>query len=92
MKSLTVVIALGLAGGLLNAACAESFNERGEDFIASVKPDSRAQRQPVGVLLSGFNDRGYERGVVTHVASSKPSNDFRVTFRGFNNRGHVSLY
>lgn len=92
MKTLIAIVALGLANGFFNPAHAESFNERGEDFIASVRPDSRIQRQPVEILLGGFNDRGHDHGVMTYVASSKSLNDFRIASRGFNNRSHATFY
>ncbi|MBK7983980.1 MAG: hypothetical protein IPP10_03050 [Candidatus Competibacteraceae bacterium] len=92
MKTLVIAIALGLAGGLASAAHAESFNDRGEDFIASVKPDPRTQRQPVGILLSGFNDRSEAYAVRVAATPNKPLNDIRITHSGFNDHSHINVY
>lgn len=92
MKALTIAIALGLTSGLFGTAQAESFNERGEDFIASVKPDPKIQRQLVGALVSGFNDRGHDESILPPVRSNKLMADVHNNVRGFNNRSHVSFY
>ena len=92
MKASTFAIALGFAGSLFNAVHAESFNQRGEDFIASVKPDSSVQRQPAGVLPGGFNDRGHGYDILTRADSGKAKPDTRLSFNGFNNRSHASFY
>lgn len=91
MKTLIIAIALGFAGSF-TAAHAESFNQRGEDFIASVKPDSRVQRQPAGVLPGGFNDRSHDHDILTQANSGKVRPDIRLSFNGFNNRSHASFY
>ncbi|MBK8184576.1 MAG: hypothetical protein IPK63_17545 [Candidatus Competibacteraceae bacterium] len=91
MKTLIIAIALGFAGSF-TAAHAESFNQRGEDFIASVKPDPKIQRQSVGILPSGFNERGYDHTVMIAARSNKPLNDVRLSLTGFNDRSHISFY
>ncbi len=58
MSTLTKAIVLGFSIGLANSAAAEHFNDRGEDFIAGVKPDLQAQYPVVAVTPSHFNDRG----------------------------------
>lgn len=87
MSTLTKAIVLGFSIGLANSAAAEHFNDRGEDFIAGVKPSLQAPSPVVAVTPNHFNDRGED-----FIARVKPGPQalypvVAVTPNHFNDRG-----
>jgi ABC-type glycerol-3-phosphate transport system substrate-binding protein len=86
MSTLTKAILLSFSIGLANSAAAEHFNDRSENFITVVKPDSQVQYPEVAVTSSHFNDRGED-----FTASIKPGLQAEypgvaVTWSHFNDR------
>ena len=79
---------LALASTLtFSSAIAESFNERGENFIASVKIGFSSKHQPVVVEFGSFNERGENFIVNAPVGSYKRYPPVVVELDGFNERG-----
>jgi hypothetical protein len=54
------VLVLSTGFGLNNVALAEAFNERGEDYAATVQSEADATRSAVIVIEPGFNERGVD--------------------------------
>jgi hypothetical protein len=87
MSTLTKAMVLGFSIGLANSAAAEHFNDRGEDFIAGVKPSPQASSPVVAVTSSHFNDRGEDFITSVKPSSQAPSPVVTVTPSHFNDRG-----
>ena len=91
MKTFATLL-LTLASALAaNASFADPFNDRSQDFIASVKSDSSIQysMNPVVISSQGFNDRGEDYVTTVPAGSDKPRSEVYIASMGFNDRGDV---
>jgi hypothetical protein len=93
MKTINaILIASSIA--LSTAAVAEPFNDRGPDFIASVKSNPHSVPQSGTVVYGGFNDRGED--YISSISSasvrsaSKPEEAYMASL-GFNERDQAEL-
>jgi hypothetical protein len=87
----TTVAFILIAGlSLSSAALAEPFNDRGEDFRASVRSSASTAQQTVAATPNGFNNRGVDYIATAPTGSSEPLPEVMLTEHGFNQRSWVA--
>lgn len=89
MNTFTIAkaIALSLAIGLAHAATAESFNDRGEDFLTQVKPGPQPPSAGVVLTQSHFNDQGEDFLTQVKPGSRVSHPAVVMSLSHFNDRG-----
>ena len=89
MKTLaTLLIALSSTLALSAPAAAESFNDRGADFIATVPAGSQSSLGPVIARPSGFNEHStYYDATVAPIDSNTMRQPVTAVIMSFNDRG-----
>jgi hypothetical protein len=80
MKTIAAaVLALSAAVSLNTVAVAEPFNERGQDFVASVQSEADTSGSTGTVTASGFNDRGVD--YIADAPAGKPARQPMISLR-----------
>jgi hypothetical protein len=89
MMTLTTAkaITLSLAIGLAYTAAAESFNDRGEDFLTQIKPGLPSAAVEVVASPSHFNDRSGDFPAYLQSGPRVLQQAVAVTPSHFNDRG-----
>ncbi len=90
MKTLIAVVLLSLFVGLLNQAVAQSFNNRGDDFVTALPAGSNKPHQGAVIPFQGFNDRGKDFVAALPAGADSPHQGAVIPLQGFNDRGNVS--
>lgn len=89
MKTISALF-LGLSSSvlLISSAAAESFNDRGENFMAAVPTDSRISSKAVearSTPFNAFNERGENWHIVAPAGSQAPRQPVTTQPNRFNN-------
>jgi len=95
MNTVSKALLFGLSIGLFHSAYADSFNERGEDWLQQVSPSKRTtahQGDYSKVSSLGFSEKG-EDWIVAESSDNgsiqSPLKQIIVLSLGFNDRSHV---
>ncbi len=85
LSALVLSLSAGLAIG--NAAVAESFNDRGENWVANLQRSATVKTAPVAATPEAYVERGENWIVKVGTDFDKPRLRVVASLNGFNERG-----
>ncbi len=87
MKLSALVVALSTGLAISHGAVAESFNDRGENWVANLQRSATVKTAPVVATPEAYVERGKNWIVKIRTDSSKLRLQFVASLNGFNERG-----
>ncbi len=87
MKLSALVLTLSTGLAISHAAVAESFNDRGENWVANPQSNATVKTAPVAATLEAYVERGENWIVKIRTDSAKPRLQIVASPNGFNERG-----
>ncbi len=85
LSALVLVLSTGLA--ISHGAIAESFNDRGGNWVANPQRSATVKNAPVAATPEGYVERGENWIVKIGTDAGKPRLQFVASLNGFNERG-----
>ncbi len=87
MKLSALVVALSTGIAISHGAVAESFNDRGENWVANLQRSATVKTTPVAATPEAYVERGEDWLAKVKTDAGKPRLQFAVSLNGFNERG-----
>ncbi len=87
MKLSALVVALSTGLVISHGAVAESFNDRGENWVANLQLSATVKTAPVVATPEAYVERGEDWLAKVKTDAGKPRLQFAVSLNGFNERG-----